>query len=210
MKLYDFGPAANAARVRMYLAEKNLDVPIVELNVRDGAQYDEPFRTMNPFGVVPFLELDDGRVIGESIAICRYLEELHPEPSLFGRDAAERAIIEMWNRRIELDGFMPIVHAARNTFPLFAGRVVPGTRTDIPQSPEVAERGKAQLTILLDRLDPQLAANEFAAGPGFSVADITGHFMMQAATRLEMDMSESHPNVVRWQAAVAARPSTQA
>ena len=104
MKLYDFGPAASAQRVRMFLAEKGLEVPIVELNVRDDRQFQEPFTTMNPFHCVPFLELDDGTVIAESVSICRYLEELHPEPSLFGRGAVERATIDMWNRRVELDG----------------------------------------------------------------------------------------------------------
>ena len=132
VKLYDFGPAANAKRVRMFLVEKGMTVPTVELNVRDGAQFEEPYTSMNPFHCVPFLELDDGTVIAESVSICRYLEELQPEPSLFGRDAAERAIIDMWSRRVELDGFMPALHATRNDVPLFAGRVVPGTRRPSP------------------------------------------------------------------------------
>ena len=210
MKLYDFGPAANARRVRMFLAEKGLEIPIIEVNVRDGALFEEPYRSMNPFAVVPFLELDDGTCIGESVAICRYLEELHPEPSLLGRDARERAIIEMWNRRVEIDGFMPMVHAVRNTNPLFAGRVVPGTRTDLAQLPEITERGKAMLLILLKRLDRQLEKNPFIAGEAFSIADITGYFMMLAATQLEVAYAESCPNVARWYADVAARPSTEA
>ena len=114
MKLYDFGPAANAQRVRVFLAEKGLQVPTVEVNVREGQLYEAPYAAMNPFHCVPFLELDDGRVIAESISICRYLEELHPEPPLFGRDPAERATVDMWNRRIELDGFLPGLHAVRN------------------------------------------------------------------------------------------------
>ena len=126
MKLYDFGPAANSKRVRMFLAEKGLKLPTVELNVRDDEQFKEPFTSMNPFHCVPFLELDDGTVIAESISVCRYLEELHPEPSLFGRTSAERGIIDMWARRVELDGFLPLLHATRNDMPLFAGRVVPG------------------------------------------------------------------------------------
>ena len=124
MKLYDFGPAANSKRVRMFISEKGIEVPVVELNVRDDAQFKEPFNSMNPFHCVPFLELDDGTVIAESISVCRYLEEIHPEPSFFGRTAEERAIIDMWNRRVELDGFMPALHATRNNVPLFKGRVV--------------------------------------------------------------------------------------
>ena len=100
MKLYDFGPAASAKRVRIFLHEKGIQVPTVELDVRDGAQYKEPFTTMNPFHCVPFLELDNGTVIAESISICRYLEELNPTPSLFGQNSEERAVIDMWNRRV--------------------------------------------------------------------------------------------------------------
>ena len=130
MKLYDFELAPNAQRVRVFLAEKGLEVPTQQLNVRDDDQFVEPFTSMNPFHCVPFLELDDGKVIAESMSICRYLEELHPEPPLFGRTAEERAVIDMWLRRFELDAFIPMLHAVRNHVPMFAGRVVPGTRTD--------------------------------------------------------------------------------
>lgn len=210
MKLYHFGPAANAQRVRMFLAEKDLDIPKVELNVREGALFAEPFCSMNPFTVVPFLELDDGTCIGESVAICRYLEELHPAPLLFGKGPRERAIVEMWNRRIELDGFMPIVHALRNALPAFAGRVVPGTRNDLPQLPQIVERGKAMLIILLERLDAQLADHAYTAGDAFTIADITGYFMMQTAGRVDVAVPENCPNVARWYAEVSARPSTRA
>lgn len=210
MKLYDFGPAANAKRVRMFMAEKGIEIPIVEVQVRDGALFEEPYRTMNPFAVVPFLELDDGTVIGESMAICKYLEELHPEPSLLGRDARERALIEMWNRRLEIDGLMPMIHAVRNTNPLFAGRVVPGTRSDLAQLPEIAERGKAMLMILLERIDPILKDDAFIAGERFSIADITGFFMMNAAKVLDVPFAERFPNVARWHADLASRPSAEA
>ncbi len=210
MKLYDFGPAANSKRVRMFLVEKGLDIPIVELNVRDDDQFKEPFTTMNPFHCVPFLELDDGTVIAESISICRYLEELHPEPSLFGRDPVERATIDMWNRRVELDGFMPALHATRNDIPLFAGRVVPGTRTDLAQLPAMVERGKEMLDIFLGRLEPQLADNEFIAGANVSIADITCFFVINMANRFEMDIAGRYPNIHRWHAAFSARPSAEA
>jgi glutathione S-transferase len=209
MKLYTFGPAPSAQRVGMFLAEKALEVPSVEVNVRDGALFEGPYPVMNPFAVVPFLELDDGTCIGESIAICRYLEELHPDPSLFGRDARQRAVVEMWNRRIELDGFMPIIHAVRNASPLFEGRVVPGTRTDLAQLPEITERGKAQFAILLERLEPHLAANRFLAGDDFSVAEITAHFMFQAAGRIEAPVPQTCHSVARWREEIAARPSAQ-
>ena len=209
MKLYDFGPAASAQRVRIFLAEKGFEVPIVELNVRDDRQFQEPFTTMNPFHCVPFLELDDGTVIAESVSICRYLEELHPEPSLFGRDAVERATIDMWNRRVELDGFIPILHALRNHLPLFQGRVVPGTRTSLPQLPAMVTRGKEMLEILLARLDLQLAKHKFIAGPHVSIGDITGYFMINMAIRLEMDIEGRYPSVFRWHTEFSTRPSAK-
>lgn len=210
MKLYDFGPAANSKRVRMFLIEKGLEIPIVELNVRDDDQFKEPFTSMNPFHCVPFLELDDGTVIAESISVCRYLEELHPEPSLFGRDPVERATIDMWNRRVELDGFMPALHATRNSVPMFAGRVVPGTRTDLVQLPAMVERGKEMLDIFLARLEPQLADNEFIAGPNVSIADITCFLVINMANRFEMDVAGRYPNIHRWFTAFSARPSADA
>ena len=210
MKLYDFPPAVNAQRVRMFIAEKGLDVPTVEVDVRAGALHEEPFRSMNPFAVVPFLELDDGAVVGESMAVCRYLEELHPEKPLLGRDPKERATVEMWNRRVELDGFMPALHALRNADPLYEGRVLPGTRNDLAQLPEIVQRGKDALAILFDRLDARLAGSPFIAGERFSVADVTGWFTVQTASRIGVPIPDACPNAARWRREVADRPSTRA
>ena len=207
MKLYDFGPAANAQRVRVFLAEKGLELAMVELNVRDDKQFAEPYTTMNPFHCVPFLELDDGTVIAESLSICRYLEELHPEPSLFGRTPEERAVIDMWCRRVELDGFIPMLHALRNHVPMFAGRVVPGTRTDLAQLPEMVARGKEMMEIFLGRIEPQMAANAFIAGERFSIADITGFFTVRMTKAVEMDIAGRYPNVARWFGEVSSRPA---
>ena len=209
MKLYDFPPAANAQRVRVFLAEKGLTLDSVELNVRDDKQFAEPFNTMNPFHCVPFLELDDGTIIAESLAICRYLEELHPEPSLFGATPAERGVVEMWTRRFELDGFMPMLHAVRNHVPMFAGRVVPGTRTDLPQLPELVQRGKEMMAIFLGRIEPHFADNAFAAGDRFSIADITGFFTVRMTKAVGMEFAEDRPSVARWFGEVSARPAFQ-
>lgn len=207
MKLYEFGPAPNAQRVRVFLAEKRLDIPSVELNVREGTQFAEPYTSMNPFHTVPFLELDDGTVIAESVSICRYLEELHPEPPLFGANPSERALIDMWNRRIEFDGYMPAVNALRNKAPMFAGRVVPGTRNDLPQLPGMVTRGAEMAAIFLDRFDHGLDGHRFIAGDSFSIADITGVFMIRMAKALDLDVDGRCPNVARWFADVSARPS---
>ena len=209
MKLYDFELAPNAQRVRVFLAEKGLEVPTEQLNVRDDDQCVEPVTSMNPFHCVPFLELDDGTVIAESMSICRYLEELHPEPPLFGRTAEERAVIDMWLRRFELDAFIPMLHAVRNHVPMFAGRVVPGTRTDLPQLPVMVTRGKEMMEVFLARVEPHMAQNEFIAGPDFTIADITGFFTVRMTNALEMDLTTSYPAVTTWFAKVSQRPAFQ-
>ena len=141
MKLYDFKLAPSAQRVQVYLAEKGLEVPTEQVNVREGALFVEPFMSLNPFHCVPFMVLDDGTAIAESMSICSYLEELHPEPPLFGRTPAERAVIDMWLRRFELDGFIPLLHALRNHL----------------------------MEVFLGRVEPHMAGNEFVAGPAFTV-----------------------------------------
>ena len=208
MKLFDFAPAANAQRVRVFLAEKGIEVPTQQLNVRDDAQFAEPFASMNPFHCVPFLQLDDGTVIAESITICRYLEELHPEPSLFGRTPAERAQVDMWLRRVELDGFMPLLHAVRNSVPMFAGRVVPGTRTDLAQMPEMVQRGKEMAAIFFDRLQPHMEGRDHLALDRFTVADISGFFAVRMTKPLQMDMAP-WPAISAWFDRIAARPAFQ-
>ncbi len=126
MKLYEFTLAPNPRRVRMFLAEKGVNIPTVQVNVRERQQFTDEFAKINPFAVVPVLELDDGTCIGESVAICRYIEALYPEPPLFGTGAKDQAIVEMWNRRAELEGFMAAGEAARNALPLFTDRRVAG------------------------------------------------------------------------------------
>jgi len=209
LKLYDFAMAPNAQRVRVFMAEKGIDVPSEQLNVREDAHLVEPFSSMNPFHCVPFLELDDGTVVAESMSICRYLEELHPEPPLFGSTATERAVIDMWLRRFELDGFIPMLHAVRNHVPMFAGRVVPGTRNDLPQMPEMVSRGKEMMAIFLSRIEPHMANNEFVAGPTFTVADITAFFTLRMTKMMEMDIDSAYPAVAAWFAKVSVRPAFQ-
>ena len=208
MKLHTFGAAANGRRVAVFFAEKGVEIETSELNVREGAQYEEPFTTMNPFHCVPFLELDDGRIIAESIAICRYVEAKHPEPPLFGRTDEEKAEIEMWLRRVELDAFIPLLHAVRNALPNFKGRVLPGTRSDLPQLPEMTTRGVEAAALFFDRTEPLLAGKDFLAGGAFSMADIIGALTVNMAKAAEMDI-DAWPNVARWSQAISARPSMQ-
>ena len=210
MKLYDFAIAPSPRRVRMFIAEKGLDIPTVQINTREREQYDAAYVAINPNSVLPTLELDDGTCIGESVAICRYLEELHPEPSLMGRDAKERALIEMWNRRAELEGYLMVADAVRNTMPLFEGRGLPGVKGGIPQIPELAERGKQALARFYGKLDHQLANNQFIAGEAISIADITMFVAVEFAKWIELEIPAENANVRRWHADVSARPSAEA
>jgi glutathione S-transferase len=157
---------------------------------------------------VPVLELDDGTRIGESVAICRYLEETYPEPPLMGTDARDKAIVEMWNRRAELEGFLAVGEAVRNGEPRFAGRALPGTR-DVAQIPALVERGKAAALRFYAKLDRQLA-NEFVAGPRFTIADITAFIAIEFGTRAAITVPDACGNVARWYTAVSKRPSATA
>ena len=207
MKLYNFTPAANALRVEMFLNEKNIQLETVQVNVREDEIFKEPYNTMNPFNCVPFLELNDGTVISETISICRYLESIYPTPSLFGENSKDEAIIDMWNRRIELDGFLPLLHSVRNKTSFFAGKVIPGTRNKMKQSPELVIRGIEMFKILLNRIEPHLEHNQFISGERFSIADITGHFMLYLSKILKIDLKKEYVNVFRWQVELEKRTS---
>ena len=154
-----------------------------------------------------FLELNDGTIITETISICRYLDDQFESPKLFGNDNKEQAIIDMWNRRIELDGFLPLLHSVRNKTSFFKGKVVPGTRTNMNQSPEIVERGIEMYKILLDRIDPHLSKNKFLFGDKFSVADITGHFMFNLSNILKIEFEQNYKNIYRWKLEIESRPS---
>ena len=207
MKLYTFAPAANALRVEMFLREKELKLETISVNVREDELFKEPYNSMNPFNCIPFLELENGTIITETISICRYLDEQSNSSKLFGNDTEERAIIDMWNRRIELDGFLPLLHSVRNKTSFFKGKVVPGTRTSITQSPEMVERGIEMFDILLNRIEPHLSKNKFLLGDKFTIADISSHFMFNLSNMLKIDFGQKYKNVYRWKSDLEKRPS---
>ena len=207
MKLYTFAPAANALRVEMFLREKEIKLETISVNVREDELFKEPYNSMNPFNCIPFLELENGTIITETISICRYLDEQSNSSKLFGNDTEERAIIDMWNRRIELDGFLPLLHSVRNKTSFFKGKVVPGTRTSITQSPEIVERGIEMFDILLNRIEPHLSKNKFLLGDKFTIADITSHFMFNLSNMLKIDFGQKYKNVYRWKSDLEKRPS---
>ena len=199
MKLYNFSLAPNGQRVIAFLKEKKITIKTEEINVRNGQQFEEPFNKMNPFNCIPFLKLDDGTVISESISICKYLEEsLYPYPNLFGENPRKRAIVDMWNRRLELDALSPLGQAIRNKSSFFSNRVLAGTRSNIKQSIDIVERGMQMVELLFQRIDPLLENNEFICGDKFSIADITGYFVFLTCDRLKIEIPNNLSNVNKW------------
>lgn len=210
MKLYDMALAPNPRRVRIFLAEKGIAIPRVEVDIQKGENLEPAYLAVNPRGVVPTLVLDDGTILDESIAICRYFEALQPEPNLFGRDATEIARIEAWQRRIEFEGLFNIAAAFRNSRPAFANRAAPGAGPPTPQIPELAERGLLLARGFLDTLEQRLAASPFVAGDRYTVADITAIVCLDFARWVGLKAEDSHQTVAAWQQAMKARPSTAA
>lgn len=203
MQLYDGGRAPSPRRVRIFLAEKGIDIPKVSVDLGKLEQKSEEFTALNPMQRVPILVLDDGTVIAETMAICRYFEALRPEPSLFGRDAREIGLIEMWNRRIELGLYAAVQAVFRHTHPAMA-------ELEVPQVPQWAEANRPRVTNLIAMLDRQLADHQFVAGDRFSVADITGLVTVDFMKPAKLALAETHAHLRRWHAEVSKRPSAAA
>jgi glutathione S-transferase len=203
MKLYDGGRAPNPRRVRVFMAEKGISVPLEQVNLGALGQKSDAFTAVNPLQRVPALVLDDGTVLTESIAICRYFEALHPDPPLFGRGALAMAQTEMWNRRLELHLLFPISHVFRNSHPAMA-------KMEIPQVAEWAEANKPRIEEFVGIFDRELANRAFAAGDQYSVAEITGMIAIDFTKPAKLAVPEACKNVRRWHAEVSARPSASA
>jgi glutathione S-transferase len=210
VQLYDMKMAPNPRRVRIFLAEKCVSVPLVEVDVQAGRNLEPAFLAINPRGVVPTLVLDDGRMLDESIAICRYFEGLHPEPNLFGRDPWEAADVERWQRRMEFEGMFGIAAAFRNTAPAYAGRSMPGTAGGGDQLPALAERGRKQALGWLDALEIRMAGREWLASDRYTVADITALVCLDFAKWVGLRAGDAHPSVVSYLARLKSRPSAAA
>jgi glutathione S-transferase len=210
MKFYDFPLAPSPRKVRLFLAEKGLELPTETVNLRERAQLDEAFLAKNPGATVPVLELDDGSFLTESLAICRYLEELYPEPNLFGADAKERASVLMWNDIATLEGYVAVQEVLRNEHSAFADRALTGP-VAYAQIPALAERGRKRCAHFFDRLDRRLAASKHLAGERFTYADIAAFVYTGFAKRaLGSDPSETRPSLARWLRAVSERPAIAA
>jgi glutathione S-transferase len=209
MKLYDYQLAPNPRRVRIFLAEKGITIPTVQVDLRAGEQFTPEFRSINPECTVPVLEFDDGRHIAEVIAICLYFELTHPEPALMGVGAQDRAIVADWHHRVERQGFWAVGDAFRNSAPGLKGRALQGP-DDYEQIPSLAERGRARTARFFEMLDRRLAGRQFVASDGYTIADIMALVTVNFAARINLAIPEGCNHLRRWHETVSARPSAAA
>lgn len=203
MKLYDGGRAPNPRRVRIFFAEKGVPLPeLIPVDIAKKEHRTEAFRRINPAQRLPVLQLDDGTALAETIAICRYIEGLHPHPPLFGREAKQQALIEMWNRRIELGLFSSVSAVFRHSHPSMAELEA--------QVPEWAEINREQIDDHLLVLELQLAANPFVCGDELTVADITAGIAIDFMKPSRIPLPEDFVHIRRWHGDISARPSWKA
>ena len=206
MKLYDCKIAPSPRRVRIFLAEKDVEIATVQVDLGSREQLSNTFQKINPDCVVPVLELDDGSYLSEVLAICHYLEAKFPQPALMGATDEERAHALMWNGKVEQQGLLPMADALRNRSKHLKDRAVTGP-VGYPQIPELAERGCRRVEQFFHRLDGQLTDNKFIAGDFFSIADISAMVTVDFAAWLKLALPEDAHNARRWYEAVSSRPS---
>jgi glutathione S-transferase len=203
MKLYDGGRAPNPRRVRVFLAEKGITVPTEQVDLGKLEQRSDAFTAINPMQRVPALVLDDGTVIAESIAICRYFEALQPEPALFGHGALGTALVEMWNRRAELHLLLPAATVFQHLHPAMKIMVD-------PQVAPWGEANKPRVIQFLQFLDGELKSRAYVAGDAYTVADITAMIAVDFMRVSRLTVPDDLVHVRRWYEAVSARPSAKA
>jgi len=203
MKIYDFPLAPNPRRVRIFLAEKNLEIVYVHVDIMKGENRTVEFMEKNPLGGLPVLEFDDGTYLTESVAICRYFEGIQPEPPLMGTDPRDIAFVEMWNRRMEFELLSPIANYLQHTLPMFKERV--------KQIPEFAEVRLDHGLKRIEWLDSILAQRPFVAGDHYTIADITAQVAIDLGLNLAgLKIPEGARHVKRWHETVSSRPSAKA
>jgi glutathione S-transferase len=200
MKLYDSKVAPNPRRTRIFLAEKGITLPTEQVDIAAMQHKTPEYTAINPLQRLPALVLDDGTIITESIAICRYFEMLRPDPPLFGVGSKDVAIVEMWNRRAEINFFANVAAVFRHTHPAMR-------ELEIPQVPAWAEANRPRVTWFLELLDRELAARRYVAGDRYTIADITMQVAVDFMKPGRLSMPDGATNVKRWHAEVSARPS---
>jgi glutathione S-transferase len=211
MKLYDCAMAPNPRRARIFLAEKGIELPTIEVNILDGENLTPAFLAINPRGLLPTLELDDGTRIDEVMAICRYFETVQPEPRLLGRNAREIAVVESRQRKMEFDGMIAGSEVFRNQHEKFAQRSIPGGGGEtIPAIPGLVARGTQSIARFFKWLEIYLSESEFVAGDVYTMADITALCAVDFVGWVKFAIPPENTRTLAWYAKVAARPSAKA
>lgn len=210
MKLFDGLWAPSPRKVRIFLAEKGIEVERITLDLRKDEQLQPAYLAVNPRGLLPALLLDDGTLIDESAAICRYFEALHPEPNLFGRDAREIALIESWTRRIESDCYAAVADVFRNSLPAFRDRAVSGKWPPIAQISELVTRGRIMFETFVKAADAQLAKSPFIACDRYSYADITLLTALDFGKNVNLNPPDELTHLNSWLTDVRQRKSAEA
>ena len=203
MKLYDSKGAPNPRRTRIFLAEKGITLPTEQVDIMTMQHKTPEYAAINPLQRMPALVLDDGTIITESVAICRYFEIQQPDPPLFGVGAKEIALVEMWNRRADINYFANVAAVFRHLHPAMK-------ELEVPQVPAYAEAMRPRAIWFLEMLDRELASREFIASEHYSVADITALVAVDFMKPARLVMPDGLTNVKRWHAGVSARPSARA
>jgi glutathione S-transferase len=203
MYIIETRQAPNPRRVRIFLTEKGISIPFEERDLMAGELKTVSFTRMNPWQRVPVLVFDDGRVICETVAICRYFEELHPEPALMGVDPFDKATVEMWQRRVELGILTHIAQVIRHLNPKMA-------HLEVPQVAEWGEANKPKAAEALKALDARLADSRFIAGDRYTIADVTALVAIDFMKPAKLKWPDGVPNIQRWHSDVSSRPSASA
>jgi glutathione S-transferase len=203
MKLVEFARTPNSRRVRIFLAEKGISIPTEQVDLGELEHKKDEFAELNPLQRVPVLVMDDGFCLSESIAICRYFEETQPDPPLMGRDARDKAIVEMWQRRMELNFLYSVMHSFRHLHPHMAA-------LEVPQVAEWGEANKPRVMQMLELIDAELADRPYIAGDSFTIADITALVATDFMKPAKLEVPASLENFARWREQVSSRPSAGA
>jgi len=207
--LYDCTTAPSPRRARIFLAEKGIEYNCKQIDLAKGEQMSDAFVAINPRRAVPALVTEDGTTICENTAIAIYLDERYPETNLTGTDALSKAKVSEWNSRIEFDGLMAIAEILRNTSPHMKNRAMTG-RKNIPQLPELAERGRMRIESFWEDLNDQLSKSEFVAGETYSLADITAQVTVDFSRWVKATPDDKYDALHKWHKKVSARPSAKA
>ncbi len=208
MKFYDCTTAPSPARVRMFIAEKGLDIETVQVNLREREHLSESFLNINPFGTVPVLALDDGTVLNSTAGCRAYLEAMYPTPALLGGTDSAKGAVADWVWRIENDAFMAVAECLRNSAKGMRGRALTG-KEDYAQIPQLAERGRKRALAFMDVLEQTIAGRAFVVGDDFSAADIDAYLFVEFAKWIKIEVPQQCDNTRRWYTNIAARDSAK-